>query len=301
MHVLDVELGGQRRDDLDEPARDQREREPEAAQGAAEGPGAGREAHGGADVVQHRGGQPGEAGDPFVQARGEVELAAHGPLGDGRDLGGPPGLGGEQLDHLVLDERRVDVHHDEAPAAAGQAGGGDRDVHPVRGRLGGELAAQDEHVVAGDVELDRGHRVAGEPADAVDVGAPLGEPARRSPRPPRGAAGAPISVTCRRPSRRGALSPVPAAQVTCSPSAAPVPCAAATRRAGVGAGRDQDGQGEPAPDDDLLDVEHLDAGPGERLEHRRRDAGPVGTGERHEHGRDVGARRHERRGYAPSR
>ena len=38
------------------------------------------------------------------------------------------GVGGEQLDDLVLDEGGVDVHDDQAPSAAGEAGGRARDV-----------------------------------------------------------------------------------------------------------------------------------------------------------------------------
>jgi hypothetical protein len=52
-----------------------------------------------------------------VQGLREVELAAHRPLGDLRDLGAGARAVGEELDHLGGDERRVDVHHDEVPGA----------------------------------------------------------------------------------------------------------------------------------------------------------------------------------------
>ena len=68
------------------------------------------------------------------------------------------------------------MHHQPA-AAAGQPGGGDRDVDPVRGSLGGQHPAQRHGVAAGHVELQRGHRVPGQPPDPVDVGALLGDPA----------------------------------------------------------------------------------------------------------------------------
>ena len=48
--------------------------------------------------------------------------------------------------------------------------------------------------------------------------------------------------------------------------------------------RDERAQREPTPDDDLLDVEQVDAVPGERGEEHGADAGPVRAGDRDENG-----------------
>ena len=110
-----------------------------------------------ADLVQRRRrGSPARQRHPLVQAGREVELAAHGPLGDRGDLlGAAPACVGEQLDDLVLDQGRVDVHDDEPAAAPGQAGGRDGDVDAVRGRgLGDSSRRRTSTSSTGDVELD---------------------------------------------------------------------------------------------------------------------------------------------------
>ena len=63
------------------------------------------------------------------------------------------------------------------------------------------------------------------------------------------------------------------------------------QRSLVGSGRDEHGEGQPAPDDDLLDVQHVDPGPGERLEHRGGDPRPVRPGQGHQHGGRLGLAR----------
>jgi len=56
----------------------------------------------------------------------------------------------------------------------------------------------------------------------------------------------------------------------------------------VGTGCHEHGKGEPTADDDLLDVQDVDPGACERLEHRGGDPGTVGPGEGHEHGGGLG-------------
>ncbi len=65
------------------------------------------------DLVEHLGGQPGQRSDPLVQRFGEVQFAAHGGVGDRPDgfLGAGPRR--QHLDDFLLDQRRVDVEHDE--------------------------------------------------------------------------------------------------------------------------------------------------------------------------------------------
>ena len=83
---------------------------------------------------------------------------------------------GQHLDDLALDQRGVDVHDDQPHAAALQVGGLDGDVDALRGGLRRQGGAQGVGVDAGDVQVDRGDRVAGHPLDAVDVGAAVGDP-----------------------------------------------------------------------------------------------------------------------------
>src|SRR5690606_32095795 len=116
-----------------------------------------------------------EQRDPAAQRLLEVEFAAHRLGGDPGDLVGAAGVLGEQLDDLALDQRGVDVHHDQVLGAALQAGGLQGDVDLLGGRLGGEVAAEPLRVGAGDLQLDGGDRVAGQPLDPLDVGAGAGD------------------------------------------------------------------------------------------------------------------------------
>src|SRR5690606_16926339 len=69
--------------------------------------------HPAAHRVEHRHGEPGEGRDAVAEALLEVELAVHRLEGDLGDAIARAGLVREELDHLVLDERGVDVEHDE--------------------------------------------------------------------------------------------------------------------------------------------------------------------------------------------
>src|SRR5690606_14816215 len=122
------------------------------------------------DLVEHGRGQPFEQGHAAAQRLGEVDLAAHGLLGDPGDLVETAGVGGQQLDDLAADEGGVDVHDDEPLGPAGQAGALDGDVDLLGGGLGGERDAQLVGVGPGDGHLDAGDRPLGEAFDAVDVG-----------------------------------------------------------------------------------------------------------------------------------
>ena len=83
---------------------------------------------------------------------------------------------GEHLDHLALHQRPVHVHDHEPHAVAQQVRRlyGHVDLLP-RGLLG-EHHPQPVGVGAGHVEVERSHRIARHPLDAVDVGADVGYP-----------------------------------------------------------------------------------------------------------------------------
>ena len=75
--------------------------------------GAGGEEHGLAHSIDDLLGKSLQCPDAGVQALGEVELAPHGRLRDGGDLGALARVLGEELDDLLLDEGRIDVHDQE--------------------------------------------------------------------------------------------------------------------------------------------------------------------------------------------
>ena len=175
-HVADAELGGQRPDHLDEAAADDARLVAEAAQRPDQRARARGQPQFGPDLVEDPGLEPGEQRHPLAQRRGEVELAAHGGRGHLRHLLGAAGPGGQQVDHLVLDEGGVHVHHDQPQRAPVQPAALDRHVDPLLDRGAGQVLAEHRRVPAGDVHLDAGHRLLREPADPVDV-----RPAGRDP------------------------------------------------------------------------------------------------------------------------
>ena len=99
------------------------QRKPSRLQRADRGAGARGELQARPHLVEHRRGQPCEHGDPPVQRLGEVELPAHRGRGDRARPRPRPGsgAGGEHLDHLAVDQRGVDVEHDQPLAPAGRA------------------------------------------------------------------------------------------------------------------------------------------------------------------------------------
>jgi hypothetical protein len=102
------------------------------------------------------------------------------------DLLAAAGFVGEQLDHLVLDERRVDVEHDQPLGAPLEALALDGDVDAVLGRrreqLGCASRSMSPSTTTNSYDDDR---VAGEPHDAVDVAAAgRDRPGHRAGAPP---------------------------------------------------------------------------------------------------------------------
>ena len=85
----------------------------------------------GASVVDHGCVQAGQRPDTFSQRRLEVDLSGHCSRGDLPDPVGGPGALSEKLDHLVLDERRIDVEHHETLGATVDAFGLNRQIDAV--------------------------------------------------------------------------------------------------------------------------------------------------------------------------
>src|SRR5690606_17462566 len=176
--VVDAEVLDEGVGDLGEAAADDGELVVEALEGPDHRAGPGGQLELAADLVYGGRVEPGEQRDPLAQGALEVELAAHGGLGDLGDLVEAAGVLGEQLDDLALDEGGVDVHDDEPLGAPVQAALLDGDVDLLLGGLGGQRGAERVGVGAGDVHLDAGDGILREPLDAVDVGAVRGDAAR---------------------------------------------------------------------------------------------------------------------------
>ncbi len=121
----------ERVDDLAEAAGHDAAVKTQAPQRAQRGARAGRQLDLLADLLEHLGGQAGQRRDAAVQRLGEIQFAAHGglgDLGDGRLRADPVG---QHLDDLALDQRRVDVKHDEPLGPSRQAVVLERDVHTL--------------------------------------------------------------------------------------------------------------------------------------------------------------------------
>ena len=71
----------------------------------------------GVHLVERRGRHARQQRDALTQGLLEVELPAHGRLGDPGDLCLLAGVRGDHLDDLALDQGGVDVHHDQPDAA----------------------------------------------------------------------------------------------------------------------------------------------------------------------------------------
>ncbi len=286
---------GETVDDLAEAPGDDAAAEPETPQCADGGPGTGGEFEVLGDLVDDRCGQAGKGGDPLVQRLGEVDLAAHGCLGDSADLVLHAGVCGKHLDHLALDEGGVDIEHDQPLRATGETGAFHGDVDLEAGGQLGEPGPQSgvglgTGVGGGDHEFESGHRVVGDSPDGVDVGAlPCKFAAHRAQGP--GADGAAedhegvcghgradtrldtgLDLGVHADGRHGGLDLV-------------------LQRVGICGAGDEHPEGEPAADHDLLDVEQIDVVPGERREEHRGHAGMVRPRHSHQH---RGVRRHLR-------
>ena len=98
---------------LVEPARDDTHLPAARVHRGDELPDPGREPHAGVGVTEDALGRAAQGRDALGEAFGEVELAAHRPLGHLGDLfAGPRGVG-EELNDLVLDGRGIAVENDE--------------------------------------------------------------------------------------------------------------------------------------------------------------------------------------------
>ena len=133
--------------------------------------------HLGADLLEDALVQPGQDAHALAQRLGEVQLPPHRSLGDLGDL-----LGSRRtcaasssmtscwirVESTSMTTRRR-PRRSRPPAETAMS-------TPCAAASQCELAAQPEDVGAGDVELDGGDGVAGQPPDAVDVGAVRGDP-----------------------------------------------------------------------------------------------------------------------------
>ena len=70
-------------------------------------------------ALEHALVQAGKQPHAFLERLLKVELAAHGALGDLRHLLAYAGLLAQQVDDLLVDERGVDIHNDEACSHGG--------------------------------------------------------------------------------------------------------------------------------------------------------------------------------------
>ena len=174
-----------------EPARDHAAAEPEPLERADRGAGARGELDRAATSSSDRRRQARQHRDAPAQRLGEVQLAAHGRLGDLAHLGLAPGVRGpEHLDDLALDQGRVHVEHDEplarraspARSTAMSTPASSGDVHQLRAQRAGRVRLAGRR----DQQLQPGHRVVGDAADRVDVGAQRGQRPRDRPERPRG-------------------------------------------------------------------------------------------------------------------
>ncbi len=235
---------------------------------------------------------PGEQGHPAAQRLGEVELAPHRLGGDPGDLLLTAGVRREHLDHLALDQGRVHVQDDQPLGPAVQARRLDGHVDLGGGGLDRQRLAEQVGVDAGHVHLEGDHWIAGDPDDPVDVGAGVGDPPgdrRDRVRPQRPAENRDVTAAAAaRPVVAGAVLGLDVHPEAPADLLHRLPQPAHVARRGH-----QDAEDQPATQDDLFDVEHLDRVPRQGVEHRGGDAGAVPAGEGDEQGGD----RRRRRGH----
>lgn len=129
------------------------------------------------DTVEHAGVETLEQRDAAPQALVEVgDLAAHGRLGDGRDLGLEAAEVGDLIDALDGDQGRVHVHRHQAEVGQGAAVRHDGPVDGARAAVRIERFAQrgrERRAVCGaghGVAAQRQARSLGEGADGVEIG-----------------------------------------------------------------------------------------------------------------------------------
>ena len=288
--MLDTQLLGQRPDHLDEPARDQTDSETEILQRGDERPRAGGEPDRLPHLVEDRRGQPAQRGDPLVQRLAEIDLTAHGGGSDRSHLRLPPGVGGQQLDHLVADQRGVDVHHDQPATLPGQPGGRDRHVET---RLGGGLRkrrTQVCHIGMRNPEFDGGHRLPGQPAAAVDVAAVVGDHLGRRGHVPGQQRASQQRDHHSLGTRRVVAHALRDVQGQPEPGAGTGQPVGQFRDVGGQRAAEQQRENELLPNNHLLEVEHFGTGAGDRVHQLHRHARPVDTGDGGREGLQTGTR-----------
>ena len=111
VRVVQTELGLEPVGEDGEPAGHHRHREAHPLQGRDERPRSGGQADPRRRPVDRRHLEPGQSAYPLAERGLEVELTGHRRSGHRLHLGPAAGLVGQQLDHLVGDQGRVDVHH----------------------------------------------------------------------------------------------------------------------------------------------------------------------------------------------
>ena len=214
----------------------------------------------------------------------EVELAAHGCLGHGGDLVRAPGVLGEHLDHLALDERGVDVHDDETLRVPQDAALLDREVHLVLERGDREVGLQEVGVGTRHLHPQSGDRVAGEPQDTVDVAAGV-----LDPRGDRGHGGRRQRVAedgdLAASDPTGAVVAGAVLDLDLEPELLAHGSHGLLERFGPLRPCRQHAEHQASPHDELLDVDDLQRVTGELVEQPGGDAAAVRAGEGHQHGR----------------
>ena len=294
--VVDAEVVGQLADDLDEAAADEPHGEAESLERAHQGASTRGQLNRLTHLVENGGGQTRQGLDAGAEGLLEVQLTRHGAGRHLGDLRFTAAVRREQLDDLLLDERRVDVEDDEAPAAAREPTGCDRDVDPLRGGDERELGAQGGHVGPGDVELHGRHRVAGQAPDAVDVGPVVGD-ACRDEGDGVGAQRCAEHDHGRTSLARPRIDAGALDDREAEPESVRGHGGCVAQLVDMRAGTQQDGERQVTVDHDLLDVEDLGGKAGQRSEERPRDSGAVVSRHGHAEGLDVRSVRAVRFGH----
>ncbi len=272
--IIDAQLGSQVIGEPGEAGGDDGGLHPHALQRPDEGAGSGGNADPRRDPTQSLLVETFEQGYPLSQRPFEVDLPSQ---GRGCDLGHPmadTSFLGEQVDHLVLDECRVDVEDHQSLGSPLQALGLNGDVNGAVGGKDDELFPDLVDVATRHRQFVGDHRIAGEPEDAFDVAPALSDGAGHGAEVVRTDSFADDGHHCHVLDGHRlcvhlleldvqALLPSEQEQITNSRF--------------VPLHTDEDVEVESPPDHYLLDVEHLGSGGVEHLHETGRDAGVIGA------------------------
>ena len=251
-----------------------------------------------ADVGEHRRGQPGQRRHAGAQRSANSSSPRMAASVIARTWSPAPARAASISITSPCDERRVHVEDDQPLAAPGQPGPLHGDVHARRARDVHQLLAQRAGRVflralarhRRDQQLQPGDRVVGDAADRVDVRADVGEGPRDRPERARGDRPPEHHDDVRGVPARGRVVGHPQRGLHLHGDARHRLLDGLLQALRVVVRGDERAQREPPPDDDLLDVEQVDAVPGERGEEDGADAGAVRTGDRDEDGGGTGTR-----------